>query len=209
MKQPIIKKISFSEEPFNNIVVFDLETTGLFPRSDEIIQIGAVRIINGKIKENDSFFTYVKPSEPISEFITELTGITNKDVEKAPKAKQILPVFSKFCDSSLLVAHNGACFDIPFIRESCYRHKIKTRNVSFIDSMHISWNVWGRKELSHSLSKIKTRLKVCAKGLRRHDARGDVHITANCVCKMVNRLIREDEDISLKLYSSIFPEMAF
>lgn len=208
MKQQVIDKINFSDAPFNDIVVFDLETTGLSPIRDEIIQIGAVRVINGKIKEKDFFFTYVKPSEPISDFITNYTGITNRDVAKAPKAKQILPVFSKFCKGSLLIAHNGISFDIPFIRASCYRHNLKTRTVNFIDSMHLSWNVWGRKEVSHSLGFVKTRLKVSAKGLRRHDVRGDVHITANCVCKMIDRLVREDEDISLKLYSSVFPKMA-
>jgi DNA polymerase III subunit epsilon len=203
-----IGKIDFLKKPFNNIVIFDLETTGLSPQINEIIQIGAVRIRKGEILENDSFFTYVKPKYPISDFITEYTGITNKDVVNAPPIKKVLPVFSKYCGNSLLIAHSGANFDIPFISATCYRNRIPTRSVNFIDSVHISWNVWGRKGVPHRLDSLQRRLKVSSKGLRMHDARGDVYVTANCVCKMVNILNSECSDISIKLYNSIFPKMA-
>jgi DNA polymerase III alpha subunit (gram-positive type) len=208
MTHPLLTSLSLTAPPFDSIVVFDLETTGLSPRWNEIIQIGAVRIVAGTIREDDAFFSYVKPSEPIPPFITSYTGITEADVAGAPTAKHALPQFSRFCGDSLLVAHNGLSFDIAFIRESCDRHGLRTRNVNFVDSMHLSWHVWGRRQVSHSLSSVQERLKVTTGGLRRHDVRGDVHITANCVCKMVHALVRTKQEVAVKLYSRPFPQMA-
>jgi len=102
----------------SNVVVFDLETTGLSPSNDEIIQIAAVKIGGGKVLANDSFFSYVRPTRRISSFITDLTGITDDDVEDAPPSLDALKQFAAFCGDSLLVAHNGHAFDIPFIRSS-------------------------------------------------------------------------------------------
>jgi len=167
-----------------------------------------VRIVRGHIQETDSFFSYVKPAGPIPAFITSYTGITDADVAHAPRAGRVLPLFSRFCGDGLLIAHNGLSFDIPFIRESCARHGLATRTVNFIDSMHLSWNVWGRKAVSHGLSAVQERLQVTSGGLRRHDARGDVHVTAGCVCRMVDRLVREREGVAVKLYSRPFPQMA-
>jgi DNA polymerase III epsilon subunit-like protein len=74
----ILRKIKY-----DNFVVVDLETTGLDPTVDKIIEIGVVRYIDGQEKE--TFETLVNPEIPIPDFITKLTGITDKDVSNSPK----------------------------------------------------------------------------------------------------------------------------
>ena len=93
-------------------VVFDLETTGLDGAHDEIIEIGACKIIDGKIVE--LFSTFVNPNKHISKEITELTGITNDMVKDAPTINYVLPDFYKFCYGSTIVGHNVQ-FDMSFI----------------------------------------------------------------------------------------------
>ena len=93
-------------------VVFDLETTGLEANKEEIIEIGACKVVDGRIDE--VFSTFVKPSKAIPKEITELTGINDEMVKDAPTINYVLPDFFKFCYGSSLVAHNIA-FDISFI----------------------------------------------------------------------------------------------
>ncbi|MBR5192372.1 MAG: 3'-5' exoribonuclease [Clostridia bacterium] len=93
-------------------VVFDLETTGTEPMKCGITEIGAVKVVNGEVKEQ--FTTLVKPDYPISEKIVELTGITEEMVKDAPKITSVLPDFIKFIEGSNLVAHNSN-FDMSFI----------------------------------------------------------------------------------------------
>ena len=104
----------FDEEKYFNgtYVVFDLETTGLEPAKEEIIEIGACKIQDGKIIE--TFATFVKPSKKIPKEIVELTGITEEMVADAPTINYVLPDFYKFCHGSIMVAHNIS-FDISFI----------------------------------------------------------------------------------------------
>ncbi|MCD7729085.1 MAG: hypothetical protein LUI60_04140 [Clostridia bacterium] len=101
-------------------VVFDLETTGLQSSPvgggmDGIIEIGAFKIINGNIAEK--FSTFVNPlrNGSLPKKITELTGITDEQVNSAPSYKEVLPDFVKFCDGATLVGHNVAAFDFRFV----------------------------------------------------------------------------------------------
>lgn len=206
MKKRKVYEIGFKIEPFDNLVIFDLETTGTLPRYDDIIQIAAVRMLAGKIEEDDSFFSYIKPRQPLSPFIISYTGITQNDVKNAPLLSKVLPDFFEYCKDSLLVAHNGQAFDIPFLRNACERLDLKVKNTESIDSMHLSWNVWGRGEVpSHGLDAVVARSKVSMKGIRRHDARGDVMVTAKCVQHMITKLEKNPREISLKINNCLFP----
>ena len=102
----------------DSFVVFDIETTGFSSVTNHIIEIGAVKVENGKIV--DRFSTYVNPQEPIPYRITKLTTITDADVMDAPTIDQVLPEFFAFCEGCVLVAHN-ASFDIGFIKENARR----------------------------------------------------------------------------------------
>ena len=94
-------------------VVFDLETTGLHPNKDKIIEIGAVKIVGGNIVE--SFETLINPFEPLAPKITEITGIRDEDLRGQLSIEQALPDFYRFCEGATLVAHNLHDFDMQFV----------------------------------------------------------------------------------------------
>ena len=99
-------------------VVFDIETTGLSPYKDKIIEIGAVKLVDGEIV--DRFSEFVDPERPISQETERLTGINDKMVLDAEKIETVLPRFLEFCGDAIIVAHN-ASFDTGFIREQAKR----------------------------------------------------------------------------------------
>ena len=96
----------------DDYVAVDLETTGLDPRFDAIIEIAAVKVAGGK--PVDSFATLVKPPFEVDEFITELTGITNDMLAHAPAIEAVLPSFLEFVGDGVVVGHN-VNFDINFL----------------------------------------------------------------------------------------------
>jgi DNA polymerase III epsilon subunit family exonuclease len=201
-----IERLDHNTELLNDLVVFDLETTGLSPTDSEIIQVAAIRIRRGAMLKKDSFFSYVKPRRKISPFITEYTGINNRHVSRAPKIAEVLIKFSEYCGDSLLVAHNGHRFDVPFIHAACKRRTRSIREVKYIDSMHLSWNLWGRyKGCSHSLDSVASRLRISQKNIKRHDARGDVELTARCVLKLIDKLKYSNKQNKLKIYTGVLP----
>ena len=102
----------------DSYVVFDLETTGLSPDKNKIIEIGAVKVVDGAITER--FSTFVNPEVPIPYNIEQLTSIKDDMVLDAPKIEEILPEFMKFCEGTVMVAHNAE-FDTGFIRKNCER----------------------------------------------------------------------------------------
>ncbi len=96
-------------------VVFDIETTGFSALKDKIIEIGAVKVENGRITER--FSEFVNPQIPIPFRIEELTSINDNMVADAPTIDVILPKFEKFCEGCVMVAHNAE-FDMSFIRKN-------------------------------------------------------------------------------------------
>lgn len=118
----------------DNLVIFDLETTGLSSSACEIIEFGAVKVMNGEIV--DRFSEFVKPDRPISEEITNLTSITNDDVKDARKIDAVLPDFLDFCGDCLLVAHN-ADFDVGFVRAAAKRLGIPF-DAPYLDTVGLS-----------------------------------------------------------------------
>ncbi len=95
-------------------VAFDLETTGLDVENDSIIEIGALKVIDGKVTER--FIEFVKPIKPISSMITNITGITNEMVANERPTKDIIRDFVDFCGNSILVGHNIG-FDYKFVKK--------------------------------------------------------------------------------------------
>ena len=187
-----------------DLVVFDLETTGLSPYSHEIIQIAAVRMRAGRICEDESFATFVKPFGRISSFISSYTGITNAHVRDAPCAAEALRAFSEFAGDAVLIAHNGQRFDMPFIRESCARAQLSVRPVRFIDSMAFSRKLWGGRG-GHGLDAVMARLQLRANGARRHDARGDVAILAEAVRRMWDQLCPDYRECPVACGAGVLP----
>ncbi|MGI5842379.1 MAG: PolC-type DNA polymerase III [Christensenellales bacterium] len=99
----------------NTIVVFDVETTGLEPEFAEIIEIGAVKVVDGELVE--TFQTLVKPKKEIPDLITEITGINNEMVKDAPSIFEAMTDFILFSKGSLLSGYNVG-FDMRFIQKA-------------------------------------------------------------------------------------------
>ncbi|QYJ16018.1 UvrABC system protein C [Rubrobacter xylanophilus DSM 9941] len=93
-------------------VVFDLETTGSSAREGGITELGALKLLRGRVV--DRFCTLVNPGRPIEPFVARLTGITDEMVAGAPPAGEVIPRFEEFVEGSVLVAHN-ASFDCSFV----------------------------------------------------------------------------------------------
>ena len=170
-------------------VVFDLETTGFSPVHNKIIEIGAVRVENGKI--TDRFSTFVNPKVPIPFRIEELTGINDAMVMDSDTIDVILPQFLKFCEGAVMVAHN-ASFDMSFILENCRRQKIE-REFTSIDTVALA------RVLLPQLNRYK--LDTVAKTLQislenHHRAVDDAECTAEIFVKFV-KMLKDREIISL------------
>ena len=112
--------ISPPNKPIEDVtfVVTDIETSGLCFDSDEIIEIGAVKILNNEVVGR--FSCLIKPKKPIPANITNLTGITNEMLQTAQPIELVLPSFMQFLGDSIFVAHN-ADFDSGFIRREANR----------------------------------------------------------------------------------------
>lgn len=101
-------------------VLLDIETTGLSPQYNDIIEVSALRVRDNQVV--DRLVSLVKPnSGPLSPFITELTGITDTMLETAPPIEQVLPSFLDFVKDTVLVGYN-VHFDINFLYDSCIKH---------------------------------------------------------------------------------------
>jgi DNA polymerase-3 subunit epsilon len=187
------------------LIIFDLETTGLSPYSHEIIQIAAVRMRVGVWRAEAAFETFVRPAQRVPSFITGLTGIRQADVAGAPMPGEALRAFSQFVgDDATLIAHNGGRFDVPFLRESCLRHQLPVRETGFIDSCRLSRQLWGGRG-GHGLDAVMGRLGLSSEGVRRHDARGDVALLARAVSQMWQRLQMEGEGCPVEVRSALIP----
>lgn len=170
-------------------VIYDLETTGLRPDSDEVIQIAAVRFHAGCLCPEDNFFSFARPQGRISSFIESYTGISNRDVQGAPRPGEVLCRFASWVAGATLIAHNGKRFDSKFLDATCRRHRLPARETDSIDSIHISKMLFGRtRGTGHSLDHVKSRLALRETSLRRHDARGDVDILGRAILEMHRRL---------------------
>ena len=119
--------------------VIDIETTGLSPAWDEIIEIAAIRYEKGS--KIDEYFTLVHPENDVDEYITELTGITNEMLADAPTINECIGTFSDFVGESILVGYN-VNFDVNFIYDNMVQYLGKPLSNDFVDVMRIA-----RKEL--------------------------------------------------------------
>jgi DNA polymerase III epsilon subunit family exonuclease len=188
------------------LVIFDLETTGFSPYSNEIIQIAALKIRAGCLAEGTFFSTFVRPEERVPWYITNITGITQDHVQDAPPVTEALMNFSRFVEENvILIAHN-AVFDMGFIRESCTRHGLPVREVSVMDSLDLSRKIWGTG-VGHSLDDVMDRLQVSPHDARRHDARGDVRILAEAVHRMWQQLTPDFTTCPVSCSTGLLPSV--
>jgi DNA polymerase III subunit epsilon len=161
--------------------VFDTETTGLNPsQGDEIIQMGATRIVNGKLLSQECFEQLIDPQRSIPVATIPIHGIEPHMVAGKPTIAQVLPSFHAFAQDTVLVAHNAA-FDMRFLQL-----KEKSTGVVFdqpvLDTLLLSAVVHPKQE-SHRLEAIAERFNVTVLG--RHTAMGDAMVTAEVFLKLI------------------------
>lgn len=118
----------------DTLVAVDIETTGLDPKSDKVIEIGAVKVVEGKITE--SFDTLVNPKRRLSEFITGLTGITDKMLKEAPDEEEAFQKFLAFAGEEILLGHH-LIFDYSFLKKIAVTQKL-TFERKGIDTLKIA-----------------------------------------------------------------------
>ncbi len=181
---------SYKDKTF---IIFDIETTGLDPAREAITEIGAVKLMDGKIV--DTFSKLVNPNREISEQITNLTGITNEMVKDAPKINEILPLFLEFCGENTVVAHN-AKFDTSFIKAAALVLDLSFNN-DIIDTVELSKELFPL-EKKHNLEVLCKRLGVSLEN--HHRALDDATATCEAFVKMCE-MKEEKEDIIPKDYS--------
>lgn len=165
-------------------VVFDTETTGLRPsEGDEIVSIGAVRVVNGRILTGETFARLVNPKRPIPKESTRFHGITDSMVESSPPVEIVLPQFKTFVADSVLVAFNAA-FDLKFLKLKEDVSGVRFDNVP-LDVLLIAAFLFPDLE-DVSLDALAARLGVEISG--RHSALGDAIGTAAVFVRLLERL---------------------
>ena len=183
--------------------VFDTETTGLEPSAgDEIIQIGATRIVNGRLLRSEYIDQIVDPRRPLRPEGIPIHGITEEMVAGQPTIDQVLPTFYAFSEDTVLVAHNAA-FDMRFLQLKeeatglCFRQPV-------LDTLLLSAVIHPNQE-SHKLEAICERLGINVIG--RHTALGDAIVTGEVFLRMIPllnemgiRTLREAREAAERTY---------
>ncbi|MDO4519559.1 MAG: PolC-type DNA polymerase III [Eubacteriales bacterium] len=162
-------------------VVFDIETTGFSPLTCNIIEIGAVLVEKGQVK--DTFSTFVNPKVPIPFRIEQLTGINDNMVMSAPEISEVLPEFMEFCKGAVMVAHN-ADFDMSFIMENCNRLGIEY-DFTYVDTVGMA------RFLLPALNRFKLDTVAKAVGVvldNHHRAVDDATCTAHIFTRFIEML---------------------
>jgi DNA polymerase III subunit epsilon len=185
LDERMLTKLSFT--------VFDTETTGLNPSGgDEIISIGAIRIVNGRLLVQESFDQLVDPGVPLSPESTAIHGIGNAMLKGCPRIEKVLPAFHRFAADTVLIAHNAA-FDMKFLQMKeeqtgiCFSQPV-------LDTLLLS-QVIHPYQKDHSLEAIAQRFGVDIVG--RHTALGDTLTAGKIFLKMIP-LLAEKGIITLK-----------
>ena len=174
----------------HDFVVFDIETTGFSPVSNRIIEIGAVKVVNGEIA--DKFSTFVNPQVPIPYHIEKLTGINDSMVMDAPVIEEVLPQFMEFCKDAVMVAHN-ASFDMSFIKENVMRQQLN-KTFTYADTLGIA-RVLFPNQAKHTLDAVCKTMGISLEN--HHRAVDDAGATAEIFVKMIP-LLKEQGVTNLK-----------
>ena len=166
-------------------VAFDLETTGLHPRFDKIIEIGAVVMKQGK--ELERFQTFVDPGQRLTREVSELTGISDDMLQGAPQIEEVLPKFLEFIGCRPLVAHN-ASFDLCFVTRECQRQGLAF-TFTAVDTLPLSQNLLPKLN-KHKLDIVAKEFELG--DFNHHRAADDAVICGQIAVKLFELLEQKD-----------------
>ena len=167
-------------------VVFDLETTGLSPEKDAIVEIGAVYVREGHVLDAPHFHSLVNPGRDIPWYVTRVHGIRNEHVRRSPRIDEILPAFLEFVGDRPVVAHNIG-FDSGFIRVAAARAGLEWQPGLQICTMQLSRRAFPG-ERSHKLDLLAERCGLAFEEGSRHRSLGDARVTARAFVHLTQRL---------------------
>lgn len=176
--------IVYNNKPYHLLedtyVVFDTETTGFYAGSDQLIEIGAVKIQNGKIL--DRFDELIDPFRPIPKKITELTFITDEMVKGKDSEEVVTKRFLEWAGDLPMVAHN-AKFDISFMKAACHKYNLGEFDKTVLDTMSIA-RILHPEWPNHKLQTLTKKLDVPWDEEKHHRADYDAEGTAIAFYKM-------------------------
>ncbi|CAP18609.1 DNA polymerase III, alpha subunit [Candidatus Phytoplasma mali] len=168
-------------------VIFDFETTGLSKINDQIIEIAAIKIQNNQII--DEFQTLINPQQELTPFIENLTNISNQDLKNQPLIATILPKFLKFCENSILIAHNIS-FDMGFLVNQTKKHLNLKLNLPFIDTLNLARYCLDSNLRYFNLKSLAKYFKISFEN--HHRAMSDVLITKTIFQQLLNYLLTKN-----------------
>ncbi len=185
-------------------VIFDLETTGLSPIYHEIIEFGAIKLKGGKIIDRKQFF--IKPKSKISNFTTELTGITEEMVKNSINEEEGVKEMLDYFADSVLVAHN-APFDMGFIHEKATQYKMPQIQHTYIDTL-MAAKFLEPKAKRFNLEKVSQRMGHSYDPTIAHRADYDAEVLANVWISMIS-MLRRVGITTLEQLSNAFDEVFY
>jgi DNA polymerase-3 subunit epsilon len=163
-------------------IAFDLETTGTLPGVDKIVEVGAVRFVDGEV--DAVFSTLVDPLRSIPAGASAVNGITDDMVIGKPKIEELLGPLTEFCGEDVLIAHN-AVFDYGFLNADYVRFEIPTPRGIVLDSYPMAKKILPGLA-NYKLGTLVQHLQVDAKGF--HRAEADATYCAQILLKMIERI---------------------
>lgn len=166
-------------------VVFDIETTGLYPQFDDIIEFGATKVKNNQIVDKTQFF--IKPKNPISSKTTELTGIRQEDVNYAIDQKSGLIKIKEYLSNYVIVAHNGINFDLNFINNKLLEYSLEPIKNTLIDTLYISRGINSGFK-SHTLESLCKKFKIDYNRDEAHRADYDAVVLSYLWIELIKKL---------------------
>lgn len=198
-EKPAFQQKHLSECTFT---IFDLETTGFFPEvGDEIISIGAVKIEDGKIQENDTFYQVINPLQTVSRQTKRFTGLRRRDLLKGVTLPVGLKRFLEFSKGTVLVAH-PASFDINFLQKRIKKWELSSFDPEYIDSFSLANALFNVND-----SYLDPLVKYFNIAYReRHHALNDAIMTAEVFEKLLKICYRKEVHTIRGMHEFIFEQ---
>ena len=165
------------------VIVFDIETTGLYPhRGDKILEIAAIPVVDNVIRIEDAFEKFVNPGEKIPAHITKINCITDDMVKNAASIEDVLPDFLLYINRYPLVAHN-ASFDVSFLQYFLRQLGLPFLRNKVYDTLSLSKQLFP-EQAYHNLDTVLKRLGIQYDRRERHRSLEDTRLTAEAFIKM-------------------------
>ncbi|NQZ29448.1 MAG: PolC-type DNA polymerase III [Mycoplasmatales bacterium] len=185
-------------------IVFDLETTGLSPRFEDIIEFGATKVIDGQMVDRKQFF--IKPSKEIPDFIQELTGITQEMCEDAISEEQGMKDIREYVEGYVLVAHNAA-FDMGFINEKLAKYNLEPLNAVVVDTLPAA-KILDPDQKRFRLENVALKNGHTYDSTVAHRADYDAEVLANTWLTMIARFKRQGimtlQDLAAEINDTVY-----